>query len=113
MTRGCTEEACHFRDLAQEFSSVGAQPVGISPDSTDKQREFSNANSFGYPLLSDEDGTVAKEFGAGRRLVPLHTKRRTFVIGPDRKVLAAIKSEMNFELHADEALKVLREHRPA
>jgi peroxiredoxin Q/BCP len=108
MTSGCTKEACHFRDLAAEFKSVGAQPVGISPDAVDKQREFATTNSFGYPLLSDENGEVAKEFGAWRRLVPLHTKRRTFVIGQDRRILAAIKSEMNFELHADEALKVLR-----
>ncbi len=26
---GCTQEACHFRDLAAEFAAVGAQPVGI------------------------------------------------------------------------------------
>lgn len=114
MTGGCTAEACHFRDLADEFAAVGAQPVGISPDKVEKQRQFSSANSFGYPLLSDAGGTVAKEFGAWRALWPtLKTKRRTFVIGQDRKVIEAIKSEMKFELHADEALRVLKERQSA
>ena len=110
---GCTTEACHFRDLAGEFAAVGAQPVGVSPDPVEKQLQFASTHSFGYPLLSDLDGTVAKEFGAWRTLLPLHTKRRTFVIGPDRRVIEAIKSEMKFELHADEALRVLKERHAA
>lgn len=113
MTSGCTAEACHFRDLAEEFAAVGAQPVGISPDPVEKQQKFASTHSFGYPLLSDTDGTVAKEFGAWRKLIPLHTKRRTFVIGQDRTVIEAIKSEMKFELHADEALRILKERRSA
>ena len=114
MTGGCTAEACHFRDLAEEFAAVGAQPVGISPDPVEKQQRFASTHSFGYPLLSDVGGTVAKEFGVWRKLWPtLNTKRRTFVIGQDRTVIEAIKSEMKFELHADEALRVLKERAAA
>ena len=109
LTAGCTAEACHFRDLAAEFAAVGAHRVGISPDAITKQRAFSEANGFDYPLLSDVEGEVAKQFGVWRKLVPLHTKRATFVIGEDRRVIAKIKSELNFTVHADEALKVLRE----
>ena len=109
MTAGCTKESCHFRDLAAEFAAVGAHRVGISPDAITKQRAFAQANSFDYPLLSDVEGVVARQFGVWRKLVPLHTKRATFVIGEDRKVIAKIKSELNFTVHADEALKVLRE----
>ncbi|WP_370950331.1 peroxiredoxin [Amycolatopsis sp. cg5] len=110
MTGGCTAESCHFRDLAAEFAEVGAQRVGISPDSVAKQRMFSEANDFDYPLLSDEDGEVAKQFGVWRRFNPLlHAKRHTFVIDTDRKLLEVVKSELNFTIHADTALKVLRE----
>ena len=38
MTRGCTQESCHFRDLAAEFAELGAQRVGISADSVEKQQ---------------------------------------------------------------------------
>jgi peroxiredoxin Q/BCP len=109
MTGGCTAESCHFRDLAAEFAEVGAHRVGISPDAITKQRAFSEANGFDYPLLSDVEGEVAKQFGVWRKLVPLHAKRVTFVIGEDRKILEKIKSELNVTVHADQALKVLRE----
>jgi peroxiredoxin Q/BCP len=46
MTGGCTAESCHFRDLAAEFAAVGAQRVGISPDSSTKQSQFSLINEF-------------------------------------------------------------------
>ncbi|MCR3754559.1 peroxiredoxin [Lentzea californiensis] len=109
MTGGCTAESCHFRDLAEEFAEVGGNRIGISPDAVAAQRRFSATHGFDYPLLSDVDGLVAKQFGAWRRFSPLHAKRRTFVIDTDRVVLAVIKSELKFTVHADEALTVLRE----
>jgi peroxiredoxin Q/BCP len=111
---GCTQESCHFRDLASEFATVGAQRVGISADSVDKQRAFSTTNSFDYPLLSDPDGVVAKQFGARRSWLPaLPVKRKTFVIDTDRTVLEIVKSETKMDEHADAALKVLRERQGA
>ncbi len=109
MTKGCTAESCHFRDLAAEFAELGAHRVGISPDAVDKQAEFSAKHSFDYPLLSDADGAVATRFGVRRSFGPLLTKRQTFVIDTDRKVLEVVKSELRMSVHADRALAVLRE----
>ena len=112
MTSGCTAEACHFRDVAKDFAAVGAQPVGISGDTVDKQKQFADKHSFGYPLLSDADKKVATMFGVSRGLGPIKlrfAKRTTFVIDTDRKVLATIKSETSMEKHADEALAALRQ----
>ena len=108
MTYGCTKESCHFRDLGAEFAAVGATRVGISRDSVDKQAQFATKHNFDYPLLSDEDRTVANAFGvaSGFKLGPV--KRSTFVIDQDRKVLAVISSELNFNKHADQALAVLK-----
>jgi peroxiredoxin Q/BCP len=111
MTSGCTKEACHFRDLAAEFKAAGVQRVGISRDDVVKQKQFADKHSFDYPLLSDADGTVAGIFGVkrgkiGERLgAPV--KRWTFAIGTDRKVVAAIHSEVNMDTHADQALAAL------
>lgn len=112
-TPGCTAEACHFRDLASEFAEVGATRVGISADAVAKQAEFAAAQSFDYPLLSDEDGAVATAFGVKRGLLAKLSpvKRATFVIGTDRKVLETFSSELRFEAHADKALEYLRAHR--
>ncbi|MGC4877811.1 peroxiredoxin [Micromonospora sp. DT43] len=109
MTRGCTAESCHFRDLGAEFTALGASRVGISRDPVAKQAEFSALHGFDYPLLSDPDGTVAQAFGVKRRvpLGPLSTKRMTFVIGADRRVIEVIHSEVSMNDHADRALRAL------
>lgn len=112
MTGGCTKEACHFRDVAAEFQAVGAQRVGISMDSVDKQKQFSDTHGFDYPLLADVDGTVADIFGIKRgkfgAKLGAPVKRWTFVIGTDRVVRKTIHSETKMDLHADEALAALR-----
>jgi peroxiredoxin Q/BCP len=105
MTAGCTKESCHFRDLAAEFAAVGAQRVGISRDSVDKQHQFSDKHGFDYPLLSDADGTVARMMGVARKKGP--PKRVTFVIDQDRKVVEVVKSEIRMGVHADRALAAL------
>jgi peroxiredoxin Q/BCP len=112
---GCTQEVCHFRDLAAEFAAAGAQPVGISSDGESAQQAFASARGLGFPLLSDADHTVAKSLGAYRRWLPggLHTRRATFVIDTDRRVLGVVTSESKFDLHADEALAILGRHRAA
>lgn len=109
MTFGCTKESCHFRDLSAEFEAVGAVRVGISVDSVDKQSQFTSEQGLDYPLLSDPEKKVAKQFGVaqGFRLGPV--RRTTFVIGQDRIVLAVIHSEFRFGSHADGALEVLRQ----
>jgi len=107
MTPGCTAESCHFRDLESEFSAIGAQPVGISVDQVEKQKEFDDKHQLGFPLLSDPDQTIASILGA-KRMGPFGNKRITYVIGADRTILEVIKSETNMNVHADTALDILK-----
>ena len=133
----CTAQACHFRDLSSEFGTVGAQRVGISTDTVDKQAHFAQQRSFDYPLLSDADGVVSELFGVRRgRFAKLHrsvvareaarhsrhTRRRgllarllpvrrtTFVIDTDRTVLKVVSSEVRASVHADQTLWFLENH---
>ncbi|MDP9845817.1 peroxiredoxin [Streptosporangium lutulentum] len=110
MTSGCTRESCHFRDLAAEFAAVGATRIGISRDAVDRQAKFATVNQLGYPLLSDPEGIVARRFGARRNIAvgPFLTRRMTFVIDADRRLLGSIHSEGLPQAHADRALEILR-----
>ena len=134
----CTAQACHFRDLSDEFARVGAQRVGISTDTVDRQAHFAQQRSFDYPLLSDADGVVSELFGVHRgRLAKLrrsvvareaprrgrHTRRRgllawllpvrrtTFVIDTDRTILKVVSSEVRASVHADQTLWFLENHK--
>jgi peroxiredoxin Q/BCP len=113
MTYGCTKESCHFRDLKGEFATVGAQPVGISADQVEKQKQFDEKESLGLPLLSDPDRAVADQLGVKRAVSLLKVKRTTFVIDTDRTILDVIHSETSMNSHADKALAVLKARRAA
>ncbi|GAA5006351.1 peroxiredoxin [Streptomyces siamensis] len=111
LTPGCTAEACHFRDLAAEFAAAGASPVGISGDPVDRQQEFADRHTLGFPLLSDPEGVVRERFGVKRGFSLAPTKRATFVIAQDRTVLEIVRSELRMSAHADRALAALRDHK--
>ena len=108
MTKGCTKEACNFRDLAAEFTALGAKRIGISMDSVERQKEFAQGSTLDYPLLADTDGAVARSYGVKRALDFLKVRRTTFVIGTNGHLLDVIAHEMNMNVHADRALSALR-----
>ncbi len=81
--------------------------MGISADQVDRQLEFDDANTLGFPLLSDPGRDIARRFGVVRKgLLP--NKRRTFVIGRGGSVLTMVRAELNMRIHADRALETLR-----
>ncbi|WPH05049.1 Hypothetical protein R9X50_00794800 [Acrodontium crateriforme] len=54
--RGCTPQACSFRDLAKELEELGVDRVfGVSTQSTPYQQELKERTHLPYQLLSDEE----------------------------------------------------------
>jgi len=53
--RGCTPEACGFRDHAVELARFGAAVAGVSTQSTDYQREAVERLRLPFPMLSDAE----------------------------------------------------------
>jgi peroxiredoxin len=51
--RGCTPEACSFRDEKARFAERGARIFGLSTQDTDYQREAVERLHLPYPVLSD------------------------------------------------------------
>ena len=53
--RGCTPQACAFRDIHQELRKAGADYLfGLSVQSTNYQKEAADRLHLPFPLLSDE-----------------------------------------------------------
>jgi len=64
MTPGCTTEACDFRDNLASLKSAGYQVLGISKDAPAKLKQFQEHDQVNFPLLSDEDLSVHRAYGA-------------------------------------------------
>lgn len=62
-TSGCTLQARSVKDAKEQLAGLGIIPMGISPDDPNKQKDFDEDLSLGYPLLSDPDHVVAEEYG--------------------------------------------------
>ena len=62
-TPGCTAQACSLRDAFAELSEKGIRVLGVSGDSEERQRRFSENRNLPYPLYSDKSGDVVKAFG--------------------------------------------------
>jgi peroxiredoxin Q/BCP len=62
-TPGCTTQANAFRDAMNKLTEKGVEVVGVSGDSVKTHELFKKAQKLNFTLLSDEDGTVAKQFG--------------------------------------------------
>lgn len=63
-TPGCTKEACDFEESLNVFKKSGYEVVGISPDKPAKLAKFVKDQNLHFDLLSDEDLTVHKAYGA-------------------------------------------------
>lgn len=86
-TPGCTKEACAFRDDYKVIVAQNTQVLGVSVDDRTSHEKFSEKYSLPFPLLSDENGQVAKSYQALMSLGPLkYAKRHTIIIDPNGKI---------------------------
>ena len=95
-TSVCQEELCRFRDALADYNSMGANVLGISVDGIFSHKAFKEANGIEYPLLSDWDKTVIKDYDivhedfVGMKEV---AKRSVFVVDADMTIVFAWVSE--------------------
>jgi peroxiredoxin Q/BCP len=86
--------------------------LGISGDSSDKQKKFQDKYSLPFTLLADPDKKIADLFGVFKEKNMYGKKvkgiaRTTFVIGPDGKI-KHIFNNVKAEGHAEEVLAYLK-----
>ncbi len=93
-TPGCTTEACDFRDNLASLQGKGYEVIGISPDAPEALANFTSDFSLTFPLLSDEDHSVAFAYGAwGEKLIDGHITegvvRSTVVLDANGEIISA------------------------
>jgi thioredoxin-dependent peroxiredoxin len=75
----CTKQMCSVRDRWDDYRETGAEVVGISSDSVESHKKFSEHHDLPLRLLSDPDREVARRYGA-LSLIPGRVARSVFVI---------------------------------
>jgi len=77
-TAVCTKQLDSYQSDLGDFTDVGAQMFGISPQSVESHDAFSCKRGYGFPLLADTDKSVGVAYGV---VGPLGFYRRcVFVI---------------------------------
>jgi peroxiredoxin Q/BCP len=76
-TAVCTKQFCSYRDQSEKLDQIGADVLGISPQSVESHERFTQEKSLNVPLLADEDKAVAKAYGV---LAGPMVRRAIFVI---------------------------------
>ena len=81
----CTRQLNAYTADVDQFRSVDAQVLAISPQDLDSHEAFAtDQGGFAFPLLADVDKSVADAYGV---LGPIGFYRRcTFVVGPDGRL---------------------------
>jgi peroxiredoxin len=109
--RGCTPEACAFRDQLASFRLAGADVVGLSGQPAEQQRKAVERLQLPFPLLSDEELQLATVLGLptfefhGKA----YFKRVTLVVSKGR-VEAALYPVFPPDKAADQVLAWLAEN---
>lgn len=113
-TPGCTTQACGVRDHRADYAKADAVVLGVSPDPVKPIAKFDQKFGLGFPLLSDEDHSVAEAYGVwveksmyGRKY--MGNERTTFVIGPDGVVKDVFRKVKPAE-HDEKVLAALAEY---
>ncbi|WP_448561037.1 peroxiredoxin [Trichothermofontia sp.] len=107
-TPGCTKEACSFRDSYTVFQEAGAEVLGVSSDDVVSHRKFAERYQLPFTLLSDTNNQARKAFGVPASLLGLLPGRVTYVIDKDGIVRHIFNSQLNFQGHIDESLKIVK-----
>jgi alkyl hydroperoxide reductase subunit AhpC len=111
----CPTEVLNFSDASEEFAKLNCQILGISVDSQfvhkawvdTKREEGGLGGSLNYPLLSDLNKVVARDYGillddAGVAL------RGLFIINPEGTVMSATINHLPVGRSVKEAMRLLK-----
>ena len=111
-TPGCTTEAKDFTAYAKEFEELGADILGVSPDSEKQHCKFIDKYDLSIKLLSDPEHEVIEAYGAWRLKKFMGKEymgvvRSTFLISPQGKI-AQVWDKVRVKAHVEKVLAELK-----
>lgn len=103
----CSSQLAEYNDNLNEFIEYGIKVIGLNADTAESHREFCSKLKLNFPLLSDENKQVSKQYDA-LNIFGMN-KRNLVLIGKDKKV-KWIASTLSFRfIKTEEILAKIRE----
>ncbi len=111
-TPGCTTEAKDFTEYQTQFQELGADIIGVSPDSAKSHCKFIDKHNLSLQLLSDPEHNIIEAYGAWRLKNFMGKEymgvvRSTFLIAPDGKI-AQVWDKVRVKAHVEKVLQELK-----
>jgi alkyl hydroperoxide reductase subunit AhpC len=110
----CTTELGEFARRKEDFDRRNVKLIGVSVDPVESHRRWSDdiaetqGTGLNYPLVGDEDHSVADLYGMIHpNALETATVRTVFVIGPDKKVKLTLTYPANVGRNVEEILRVI------
>lgn len=112
-TKGCTDEACQFRDALPRFRKADVAVLGISPDDHASHAAFAAKHKLSFPILSNPTQEVLEAYGVwqsksmfGRPYMGVI--RTTYLLDGDGVVVKRW-DKVSVPGHADEVFEEVRD----
>jgi peroxiredoxin Q/BCP len=106
-SKGCTRQACAFRDKYEVFTDLGAEVIGISSDDVKSHESFADKYNLPFILLSDEKKKVRKLYGV-KSTFGVIPGRITYIIDKKGIVRHIFSSQFKPKKHIEEAIAALK-----
>jgi peroxiredoxin len=109
-TQGCTMEAHAFADASDDFAKAGATVVGMSNDTVDALKKFSELDCRNKFTVASASPAVIKAYDvpliAGGKDTGL-SSRTSYVIAPDGRIVF-VHTDMDWHSHVEQTLAVVQ-----
>jgi peroxiredoxin len=106
-TKGCTLEAHAFSDASAEFRKLGARVIGMSRDDLPTLEKFSVAECRNSFPVATATAATAKAYDVGWAEHPDMTKRTSYVIAPDGRIVM-VHDDLDWSQHVQKTLAAVR-----
>ncbi len=106
-SKGCTRQACEFRDKYEIYTDLGAEVIGVSSDDVKSHESFANEHNLPFILLSDTKKEIRKLYGVTSTfgIIP---GRVTYIIDKKGIVRYVFSSQFQPKKHIPESLEALK-----
>ncbi len=110
-TPGCTKQACGFGILQPDFREKGAVVIGVSKDSVESHRKFSDKYNLTFTLLADPELEAIQLYDVWQEKNMYGKKtmgvvRTTYLISEDGVIIKAV-TKVNAEKNPEDMLNEL------